>query len=463
MGFMIAGITFLIRIAAVAIFTTSAHPARAAATFEPVRVTDLQQKMLTFVGGQGALGKVRTLAFDFRVRSGEGDGLLFQHAYDRQRGVYRYECSCADFARVPVWDETADDRWQPAPDPPEGNRLVAVYRFPELDGTVYIDGKSLREPDNSRILRRVHSRVMNERAWMFLPFFLSSPRLRAVRVEPVTDPEWGKLHGFEGFWGEKRGDSDVWTAYLGPDGELVRSDFRLKHSLERSTTAIWRDWRWYGPVRIAGERLMPESGRRLIFERIKVNEGVSFAESLYEPDTRAPSGETDMGDTASSIVVFDFDDPKKAREWRTVNDTVMGGVSQSQFAITHTGTGLFQGTVSLEHSGGFASVRSPAGSHDLSAHEGVELRVKGDGKRYKLSLATDSRFDAVMYQAGFETEQDAWRVVRLPFSSFVPTYHGRTLTDAPPIDRGHILSFGFLVADRQEGAFRLEVDSVKAY
>jgi monofunctional biosynthetic peptidoglycan transglycosylase len=93
----------------------------------------------------------------------------------------------------------------------------------------------------------------------------------------------------------------------------------------------------------------------------------------------------------------------------------------------------------------------------------VELRVKGDGKRYKLSLATDSRFDAVMYQAGFETEEDAWRVVRLPFSSFVPTYHGRTLTDAPPIDRGHILSFGFLIADRQEGVFRLEVDSVKAY
>lgn len=267
-------ITVLIRMAAIAICAAAAHPA-ASATFQPGQVADLQQKMLTFVGGRGALDKVQTLAFDFRVRSGEGDGLLFHHAYDRKRGIYRYECSCADFAKVPVWDETAGDRWRPAPDSPRGDRLVAVYRFPKLDGTVYIDGKPLQEPDNRRILRRVHSRVMNERAWMFLPFFLASPRLRAVRVDPIPDPRRGDLHGFEGFWGEKLGDSDVWTVYLGPDGEVVRSDFRLKHSLEQSTTVLWSDWQWHGPVRIAGKRVMPGSGRQLLFEHIEVNEGVS--------------------------------------------------------------------------------------------------------------------------------------------------------------------------------------------
>jgi monofunctional biosynthetic peptidoglycan transglycosylase len=455
--------TVLIRIAAVAICSVTAHPAPASATSQPGQVADLQRKMLSFAGGPGALEKMETLAFDFRIRSGEGDGLLFHHTYDRQRGIYRYESSCADFAKVPVWDETAGDRWQPAPDPPQGDRLVAVYRFPELDGTVYIDGKSLPEPENTRILRRVHSRVMNERAWMFLPFFLSSPRLRAVPVDPITDAERGVLPGFEGFWGEKLGDSDVWTVYLGPEGEVVRSDFRLKRSLERSTTVLWSDWRWYGPVRIAGERFMPGSGRRLLFERIKVNEEVSLPEPLTQPRTTASPGVIDMGTSAASKIVFDFDDPKKASEWRTVNDTVMGGVSQSQFSISEAGTALFVGTVSLERSGGFASVRSPAGTHDLSAYEGVELRIKGDGKRYKASLATDGRLDTVMYQADFETEEDAWRVVRLPFSGFVPTYHGRTLTDAPPVDRSRILSFGFLIADRQAGKFRLEVGWVKAY
>jgi hypothetical protein len=238
-------------------------------------VEQLQQKLVAFAGGPGALAKVRTLSFDFVVDTGKGARLVFHHAYDKRKGLYRYECSVADFAKVPVWDETAGDRWQPAADPPRGERLVAVYHFPRVDGTVYVDGNRLPEPDNARILRRVHSRVMNERAWMFLPSFMGSPRLNTRTVTPVSDPEHGRLEGFEGYWGEKPGDSDVYTCYLAADGQLVRTDFRLKQSLDKSTTVLWREWKWFGPVRIAGERYLPQSGRRLIFDNLKVNEPVS--------------------------------------------------------------------------------------------------------------------------------------------------------------------------------------------
>lgn len=49
-----------------------------------------------------------------------------------------------------------------------------------------------------------------------------------------------------------------------------------------------------------------------------------------------------------------------------------------------------------------------------------------------------------------------------PYRDFVPTYRGRILRDVPPIDPGVIRQLGFLIADKVEGPFRLEVDWIKA-
>ncbi len=68
-----------------------------------------------------------------------------------------------------------------------------------------------------------------------------------------------------------------------------------------------------------------------------------------------------------------------------------------------------------------------------------------------------------IYQAGLETEDGVWQTVRLAFSDFAATYHGRTLKDAPPLDAGRIASLGFVIADRQEGAFKLEVARIGAF
>ena len=46
--------------------------------------------------------------------------------------------------------------------------------------------------------------------------------------------------------------------------------------------------------------------------------------------------------------------------------------------------------------------------------------------------------------------------------NFVPTFRGRILRDVPPIDPGAIRQLGFLIADKVEGPFRLEVDWIKA-
>ena len=81
---------------------------------------------------------------------------------------------------------------------------------------------------------------------------------------------------------------------------------------------------------------------------------------------------------------------------------------------------------------------------------------------YKLNLRTEAGFDGVTYQAAFLPPAGAWGVVTLPFGEFRPRFRGRPAEGAPPLDPSRIATIGFLVSDRQEGPFRLEIAAVGA-
>lgn len=150
-------------------------------------------------------------------------------------------------------------------------------------------------------------------------------------------------------------------------------------------------------------------------------------------------------------------------EWAAIHDTVMGGVSDGGIVRTDRGTGIFSGTLSLEHGGGFASVRAALGARDLAAYDGLAVRVRGDGRTYQLRLRTDDDFDGVAHRAEFATAPGEWTEVRLPFDSFVPTFRGRVLEDVPPLDPARVRALSFMVADRRAGPFSLEIEWVRGW
>ena len=162
-------------------------------------------------------------------------------------------------------------------------------------------------------------------------------------------------------------------------------------------------------------------------------------------------------------VLFDFSQNESLSEWRSVNDTVMGGISSSRIEQTESGNALFAGTVSLDNNGGFASIRGPSMQESIAGFKGIAVRLRGDGKKYKIGLRTDEMFDGVFHQAGFLSQNGAWQEVKIPFTDFVPTYHGRRLSDDKRIEPEEIKSVSFLIADKQKGPFRLEIDWIKAY
>ena len=57
------------------------------------------------------------------------------------------------------------------------------------------------------------------------------------------------------------------------------------------------------------------------------------------------------------------------------------------------------------------SVQNFTVPEDLSAYDGVELRVKGDGRRYKLIIRTSYEWDTIGYTASFDTTKGEWQSV----------------------------------------------------
>jgi len=163
------------------------------------------------------------------------------------------------------------------------------------------------------------------------------------------------------------------------------------------------------------------------------------------------------------VILFDFDSETECSSWIPIDDVVMGGVSHSILEYIGASTGAFSGIVSLKNSGGFASVRTMTSLYDLGRYKGVILRVRGDGKQYKMNLKNEAILDGVQYQAGFAPLQSAWSEVMIPFSEFLPMFRGSRALLSHSFDTTSIHGFGFLISDKQEGAFRMEIDWISAY
>lgn len=185
------------------------------------------------------------------------------------------------------------------------------------------------------------------------------------------------------------------------------------------------------------------------------------AEFIFSNST--PIVMTDSMVPAPEILLADFTRRDNAVPWRSLDDRVMGGVSQSRLEQGDS-SATYRGTVSLENNGGFASLVFGKGVYRLKDYDGILLRLKGGGKRYGFRIV--SPMVAMLgdaHYAYFQTEREVWQEIRLPFKSFVPMRYGITLPKFIPINKDSVQAFGFIIEDKQAGAFQMEIAWVKAY
>lgn len=156
-----------------------------------------------------------------------------------------------------------------------------------------------------------------------------------------------------------------------------------------------------------------------------------------------------------------FDNPGSVSGWSPVDDVVMGGASRSRLRFDPAGHAVFEGEVSLENNGGFASVRAAPGDFAVPGARAYLLSVRGDGKRYKFTLRTDDGFDGVNYQAQFEPPAGRWAELRLALKEFRASFRGRPL-QAPPLDPGRVRQLGLMISGRQAGRFAVALRWIRA-
>lgn len=161
--------------------------------------------------------------------------------------------------------------------------------------------------------------------------------------------------------------------------------------------------------------------------------------------------------TIQQMTLFDFNFESNIRNWKIVDDVVMGGRSDGNFKINDTGYGEFSGYVSLKNNGGFSSVRYNFNTVSSSNFKSFQLRIKGDGNPFQFRVKSSNR-QRFSYIYTFNTSGD-WETISIPFNKMEPAFRGYKL-DQPNFDGLQMEEIAFLIGNKKEQSFKLFIDSI---
>jgi len=197
-----------------------------------------------------------------------------------------------------------------------------------------------------------------------------------------------------------------------------------------------------------------------------------------KPTMKAP--EVSAG--KSSQVLFDFTSMSQDEfksEFGALNDNVMGGRSDALTVLESGKCAVLKG-MTEDQFGGFASMKSRDFDRAINLQEfdGVSVRCKGDGQRYKLILYdTDDSFNVAFHQT-FECPRGNFEDVKLYFKDFKPVQRGRLVlqneSEYRLCDGSKVLAvqlmlskFSYGMDDKntnyKPGAFDIEVERIEAF
>ncbi len=159
----------------------------------------------------------------------------------------------------------------------------------------------------------------------------------------------------------------------------------------------------------------------------------------------------------SSSNIFNSKNANNISNWYTVNDGVMGGLSEGTVSINDAGIAKFKGYVTTENNGGFSSVRYVFNKKDVSKFNHIVLKLKGDGKSYQFRIKENSS-QRYSYTTTFKTSGE-WETIKIPFSEFYPIYRGYTV-NRPNFSGNLMEEIAILIGNKTKESFLLEIKNI---
>ena len=168
-------------------------------------------------------------------------------------------------------------------------------------------------------------------------------------------------------------------------------------------------------------------------------------------------------------------------DWKSLNDTIMGG---SSLAICRSSEkGLFLEGNLVEDGGGFVSCRSPIFDKpfDLSKYSGLILYVEGEGRTLKFAIACEKKplslsnllKGDIRWVASIPTKKNGVSKIKIPFKDLEAARRAKPVQlpisfDPTCINRFQLLHSKFgqpgkMNAGFLSGPFRVLIKSISAY
>ena len=168
-------------------------------------------------------------------------------------------------------------------------------------------------------------------------------------------------------------------------------------------------------------------------------------------------------------------------DWKSLNDTIMGGSSRANCLSTDQGL-LLEGNL-VEEGGGFVSCRSPIFTkpYDLSNYSGLILDIEGGGRTLKFAITCEKKTWAlsnllkgdIRWVASLPTNKDGVTRIKIPFKDFEPARRAKPVRlplrfDASCINRFQLLHSKFgqpgkINSGFFSGPIKLLIKSISAY
>lgn len=162
--------------------------------------------------------------------------------------------------------------------------------------------------------------------------------------------------------------------------------------------------------------------------------------------------------TFTASLIIDFG--KTQQDWQVVNDTVMGGQSQSQVKYTEH-SAVFKGTVSLENNGGFASFRSPYGEWDLTKYKTLSIHYRSTGFDMAWTMKDQKPYYEPSFRGELPNTQGAWKTVEFQLRNLEAYQLGKPLGyQLSNQQLKNIIRLGFITNEKRAGNFELEIDLI---
>ncbi len=168
-------------------------------------------------------------------------------------------------------------------------------------------------------------------------------------------------------------------------------------------------------------------------------------------------------------------------DWKSLNDTIMGGSSRAYCRSSDNGL-LLEGNL-VEEGGGFVSCRSPVFDEpfDLSKYSGLVLDVEGEGRTLKFAIACEKKplslsnllKGDVRWVATIPTKNDGVSRIKIPFKILEPARRAKPVRlpirfDPTCINRFQLLYSKFGQPGKMNSGFfagpiKVLIKSISAY